>query len=233
MVKVVTSWVSTPLRGDGGAVLICTPANAHRILERLELEGLDVARLRANGRLKVLAAEVVMSRFMSDGVPDATMFRSLARDLMRSMRAACGQGEVRAWGEMVDILCKQGQVDAARDLEHIWNEAIETHGIRLLCSYEIDNLAPQTHDRMLRHVCEGHSVLIPEDDIEAFDRAVRHALVDVLGEKEAAAMRTTLPRERGVSITMPPAEAVLVGLHATRPDVAKRVFAATRAHLGA
>jgi hypothetical protein len=107
---------------------------------------------------------------------------------------------------------------------------IDEHDIRLLCSYRVDNLAPETHGDALRGICEGHSRLIPERDHDAFERAVSTALVELFGEHEADLVHTRFARRRTLSTSMPAAQAVLVAMHDERPDLAQRLLVATRRH---
>jgi hypothetical protein len=230
--KAVAAWLAQPLATGGGAVVVGTPENASRVLARLRTMGVDVETLQAAGRLRIVDAEGLMARFIVDGTPDAARFKEAAAEVLQAVRAACGpEGEVRAWGEMVNLLWKRGNLAAAQRLESLWNEVIDEHGIRLLCSYEADNLAPETHAGLLGHLCAGHSQLIPEDDFATFDLALGNALVDVFGEDEAAMVRTIFGKRRSLPIGMPPAEAVLVALQDVQPEVGKRVLAATRGHL--
>ncbi len=232
LVRAVAAWALPPLSGEGGVVLVCTPRHAALVEERLRADGLDAAALRASGRLAVVDAEETLSSFMRDGAPDRAAFLQVASRLAGGVRAACGEGaEVRAWGEMVDLLAKRGQPEAAQRLESLWNEAIDAEGIRLLCSYEMDNLDPETHAGRLARACAGHSQLIPEEDPAAFDLAMSRALADVFGEEEAGLVRALLAKRRTLPIAMPAAEAVLVALHDAQPAVGRRLLQATRLHL--
>lgn len=228
----VASWIHPPLARSGGAVLICAPANARRVREGLAAMGLDPSALEDDGRLLIVDADALMARFIIDGAPRRDLFMSLVRGLITQVRAAPGaSSEVRAWGEMVNLLWQRGQRVAARQLEALWNEAIDRHDVRLLCSYQVDNLSPDTHGEVLRDICEGHSHLIPEADYDALDAALAHALVEFYGEQEAGIVRMTLARQRVLATGMPPAQAVLVALAQSDPKTARRVLAATRARL--
>lgn len=46
-------------------------------------------------------------------------------------------GTVRAYGEMVDVLWKGGQMDAAMKLESLWNQLAHSHEFALLCGYSM------------------------------------------------------------------------------------------------
>lgn len=229
--RAVTAWILPTLARGGGAVLICAPGNAEGVRGRLREEGLEPATLEREGRLLVLDADALMARFMVDGMPGPDAFGRLAGDALARVRASCTHSrEVRAWGEMVNLLRSRGNPEGAMALESLWNRVIDEHDIHLLCSYQVDNLAPETHACMLREVCEGHTQLIPEDDYARFDLAVSRALVEVFGD-ESAAVRTLIAQRRSLSIGMPPAEALLVAVHDIHPQLGERLLRATRTHL--
>lgn len=227
----VAAWILPPLLADGGAVLVCTPAHATGILARVSAAGVDVAAARASGRLKHVVADVFMSRFMVNGMPDGNIFKNAVRDVLRGLRMSCS-GEIRAWGEMVDLLAKRNNLPAAVRLEALWNEVIDQHRIRLLCSYEADRLSPEAQT-LLQGACGTHSHFLATPDQSAFDLAVGRALQEVLGGEGVAELERSLSRSRPGVIRGPASEARLMALHADRPDTVRRVLRATRVHLDA
>lgn len=230
----VAAWAAEPLRRGGAAILLATPEHAALARSRLHAEGLDAAALEAAGRLVIGDARTLIARLVGPEGPRADAFKATVRDLVRAARAACPPGaEVRAWGELVNVLWHEGRRAHAQRLEAIWNELVDEEGIRLLCSYRLDNLAHETHASDLGDVCTGHSRLVPEEDEGALDRAVAGALLDALGEDEAARVRVALGSARVVPTGMPASEAVLLALAQKRPEDARRVFAALRARMPA
>jgi hypothetical protein len=228
----VSAWAAEALAKGGAAILVGAPENVAPIEARLAAMGHDPAALRRAGRLVVVDGDALMHRFMVEDMPDADAFRGLASEIIGRARAACEgpNPEVRAWGEMVNLLFHRGNLPAAQRLESLWNDVIDAERIRLMCSYAIDNLAPETHAGLLGHVCAGHSQLMPEPDYDRLERAVGRALLDVFGEAEAGIVRTLFANKRPLPIGMPPAEALLVALQATQPDLGRRVLVCTRVH---
>jgi len=233
LVKAVSSWIGPALRDGGGALLLSTPENADLLRGGLAAEGLDASALEREGRLVVLDAQETLTRFMVKGAPDPARFRPLIESHVARLRAACpapGAG-LRAWGEMVNLLFHGGNAAGAEALELLWAEVVHEQNLRLLCSYQVDNLDPSTHAGPLKGLCAGHSHLIPEEDEERFDLALSRALVDVFGAKEAATVRALFQTRQSIPVAMPPSEAVLVALHELQPVIGQRVLRATRLHL--
>ncbi len=69
------------------------------------------------------------------------------------------QKQVVAFGEMVAILCAQGRVEAAVQLEKMWNELLRRHNFSLRCAYPLnDRLGAERYAQ----ICEEHDeVLAP------------------------------------------------------------------------
>ena len=93
-------------------------------------------KLGGTGRCIFLDADETMARFMVHGRPDRTKFMDTIGDLV-GQAAQMGNGRVRAFGEMVVLLCQKGEPEAAQELEQLWNELGAKHSLKLLCSYPL------------------------------------------------------------------------------------------------
>lgn len=137
------------------AVMIATPTHEQGILEQLLLRDIDVMSARKIGDLVVLNAEQTLSTFMVAGTPDPALFRRHVGGVFEQATRGRERTPVRAYGEMVDVLWKQGRTDAAIRLEVLWNELATQHSFSLLCSYAIGNFLKQTSK--LERVIAEHS----------------------------------------------------------------------------
>ncbi|WP_141620330.1 ATP-binding protein [Myxococcus sp. AB036A] len=154
---------------DGGfqvgepAVVIATEAHRASFAQRLKARGTDVARACAKGRLVLLDARQTLNRFMVEGLPDWHRFKSVIGPVLeqshRGARGAC----VRAYGEMVDLLGKDGNPQAALMLEEQWNDLAKQHPFSLLCAYSIGNFRTQEDARAFQAVCAAHTHVVPTE----------------------------------------------------------------------
>lgn len=229
--RAVAKWTAPSLREGGAALLVCTPSNAAAILDLLDKEGIDARAAMEEGRLLVVDAEELMSRFMTPEGPDAQRFQSALRALLGGLAPKEGSREIRAWGEMVSVLWVRGEETAARRLEGLWNEALDEREFRLLCSYRMDNLAAPTHDGPLREVCVGHTRLLPEEDEQAFEAAVDRTLMDLFGEEDARGVAEMFTTRRPMPTQMPRAQSLLMALHEVDPRLGRRVLDGVRSKL--
>jgi PAS domain S-box-containing protein len=91
---------------------------------------------------------------MVDGWPDRSRFETAVGSLVRS--AAAGGRAVRAYGEMVALLCAEGHYDAAIALEGLWNDLAQTCTFSLFCAYGW-NLFPTVElAHSFKQICGQH-----------------------------------------------------------------------------
>jgi hypothetical protein len=97
----------------------------------------DLERLQASGDLILMDARETFAQFMRYGMPDATSFRDALIPVIG--RACRGRQDcvIRAYGEMVDGLWKDGDTAAAIGLEMLWNQLAHTHSFSLLSGYSM------------------------------------------------------------------------------------------------
>lgn len=165
LLETVGAFLSEGLAAGQPAIVIATADHRRAIEQALEARLIDVTAARHLGDLVMLDADETLATFMVEHAPVSSLFR-------RSVGAVIGQTvrgrertPVRAYGEMVDVLWKQGQSEAAIRLEVLWNNLAETHAFSLLCGYSIGNFYKQTE--RLEEVCDLHSHVHGRDEIVA------------------------------------------------------------------
>jgi hypothetical protein len=137
LARIVTQFLDEGLSIGSPAIVIATPEHREAIEASLSARGVDVSRLRQSDDLIIADADAALSKFMHDGVPDAALFRATIVPLIeRACRGRTGC-VVRAYGEMVDVLWKDGHADAAIRLETMWNQLAQSHEFALLCGYSM------------------------------------------------------------------------------------------------
>lgn len=80
-----------------------------------------------------------LASFMVEGMPDPLRFRNRLIPMIEQASRGRAKCVIRAYGEMVDVLWKDGQTAAAIRLETLWNQLAQTHAFSLLCGYSIGN----------------------------------------------------------------------------------------------
>jgi hypothetical protein len=226
LARVVTGYISAGLARHEGSVIIATPAHTGAFTDRLATGGVDVPALVSAGQMLFLDAERTLESFMVEGRPDRTAFFSVAAAALDHVRRA-GFRTIRLYGEMVDLLW-QDQLEAALELERLWNEVLTDERLSLLCAYRIDALDRHAKG-VLRHVTHCHSRLLPSDDPERFDEAVERAYADVFGVTgDVTALRDLMVSRYSQGTAVPAAHAALFALDDMPPVIANDVRARAR-----
>ncbi len=168
----VAGFLSQGLVEGHPAILIATAEHTAAILEHLNSRMIDVAKARALGELTVLDARQTLAMFMVDDKPDPVRFESsIGRVIGSLLQGRSERTLVRAYGEMVDVLWKDGREDAAIQLELLWNSLAGRYGFALLCGSAMGNFFKQT-DRF-EEVCRQHTHIIPGSELNALPKRDR------------------------------------------------------------
>jgi len=131
---------------------------------------------------------------------------------------------MRAFGEMVDLLWRDGNPRAAIRLEELWAAAVEERSMSLLCTYRSDNFREPGDSTGFANVCRTHTHVMPSESFSQLGdsesrlreisllqqqarmlegeirqrKAIESALREVLERREQvkAALRASLEREQ-------------------------------------
>lgn len=154
-----------PAFAERQAILtIGTRAHVAAIEQRLRTDGHDVDGARWRGQYQSLDAEHLIPRLLRDGLPTAETFDEVVG---RHITRLAGQhGGVRAFGETVALLWRDGKRAAGLRLEDLWNDALARHPLALVCGYPERDLG----DQHRRRICDSHTGEIHHDDPETVRR---------------------------------------------------------------
>jgi PAS domain-containing protein len=160
----LADFMGESLAAEGAAVFIGVEPHRNGVAERLGRRGFDLPGLQAEGRYVPLDAGLTLAKFLVDGWPDAARFRTTVGGILEKASAASrGAARVRAVGEMVAVLWREGRRDAAMQLERLWNELLEQHPLALLCAYPLKGFPASADGGPLLEVCAEHSHHVPAE----------------------------------------------------------------------
>jgi hypothetical protein len=143
------------------AIVVATRAHSAAIVGHLCSRLIDCDRAIRNGDLVLLDAEATLDLFMIGDRPDPDLFE---RNVGRLIDQAINGRErtvLRVYGEMVDVLWKQGRSEAAIKLEILWNKLALKYNFALLCGYAMGSFYKQT--KQLEDVIDQHTHVIAHD----------------------------------------------------------------------
>ncbi len=145
-------------RNGDMAVVIATEQHRRLIAEYLVDAGVPVQQCEDSGTYVALDAAAVLRSFMVNGMPDRAKFRDAIVPFANA--ASAKRKSLCAFGEMVGILWKSGNVKGAVRLEQLWNEVVDGYGISLYCAYSAKMLGDTADIAGTAEMCATHSHVI-------------------------------------------------------------------------
>jgi signal transduction histidine kinase len=177
--------------GDDRLLIVATPAHREAVASELRAAGLDLEALQAADRLVFADARSSLDQMMVNGRPDRVRFAELVGQTVRRLSGPDG-ATVRIYGEMVDLLWREGNPDAAHELEDLANELCATLPVTILCGYSLDTVDRDETGAHFLRICHSHDHIAPAEsytlDVDLRD-AVESAVdyerpaIDAAGQK--------------------------------------------------
>jgi hypothetical protein len=145
------------IQGGGVAIVVATPDHRRSFERYLAGAGVDVATATASARGAYLAldASQTIRGFMVADRPDPAGFWQAISPMLR--QAAKAGRPVRVFGEMVALLWDASLIDAAIEVEAMWNELGTQYPFSLLCAYPAQPAACAHQLDALTEVCRAHT----------------------------------------------------------------------------
>ncbi|HEY2459560.1 MAG TPA: PAS domain S-box protein [Candidatus Acidoferrum sp.] len=196
LLDALSRFVGTALGAGDAAVVIATKAHRQGLAERLKSRGLDIPAITKSGRYTALDASETLAKFFIDDQLDSALFTEIiGGTIERATAAAEGESpRVVAFGEMVALLWQRQLLQAAVQLEKMWNALSQTHSFSLRCAYPMGGFAQQGHGEPFREICAEHSVVIPDEHYSALITGDERLRTVALLQQQAQA----LDSERGL-----------------------------------
>jgi hypothetical protein len=225
----VTSYLATGFAVGDPALVVASPEHRDLFADALATRHWHVAELQAEGLLTIADAETTLAAFMSGGRPSPVRFEDVVGGVLDSISQRHPGRRIRAFGEMVDLLCLRGEREAALALEGLWNRLARKRDFSLLCGYQLDVFDRASQATTLPGVCRSHTHVKPVFDSTRLTVAVDRALGEILGRAEAGKVYLLVAEEaRRERISV--AQLALMWVSANMPVSADRILASARAH---
>ena len=192
--ETVARYLGAGLIADEPVVVIATEPHRRAFQESLAAKGFDVERASAAGRLTVLDARATLDAFMVAGMPEWEPFRTLVGGTIDRCLAASERKRVRLYGEMVDVLWRDGNPQAAIRLEELWNDLGRAQPFSLLCAYVMGNFFKEAHGEPFARICKAHDHVVPAESYSESDERDKRLREISLLQQRARALETELKR---------------------------------------
>ena len=154
----VSRFVGTTLRSGGQIVLVTSEATRIGVEQRLQARQMNLAMLAERGQYVAQDSAHALLHVMNDGRPDKGRLAEMIEGL-DGLRLAFQKGprsRLTIFGDMSAVLCRDGNFEAALELERIWNELTRALPFFTVCSYPIDCFEHSEARKQLPCVCDEH-----------------------------------------------------------------------------
>jgi len=223
LIDSLTHWFADGLSAGDSCAYIGTESHRISLEKHLAARGVDLDKLRKEGRFVCRDASQVLSTFMVDEWPDEARF---TRAIESVLCLVTKPSELRVFGEMVALLWAAGSRQAAVRLEEMWNTFMKTHALALCCAYPLHSFGSDADASLFLKVCAQHTPVLPAESYSALateaDRLRAISLLqqkarvldaEKVGRKEAE--KSLHLRQKELSDFI---ENALEGLHQVGPD---------------
>jgi hypothetical protein len=169
LIRSVVDFLAGGVAAGQPIVVIATEGHRRLFAEGLRERGLDPDQLYS-GRLAVwLDAQETLASFMEGALPSRELFHATVGSIFERLLNRRSYLTIRGYGEMVDLLWKDGNTEAAILLEQLWNELADRYAYSLLCGYSFANFLKDGGIDGFRRVCGHHTRALP---LDSFDKDV-------------------------------------------------------------
>ena len=151
----VADYLAEGVNAGEPGVVVATPEHRAGFAEALRMRGLDPANID----VLFLDARETLAKFMSGSMPDPQRFFSTIGAVLEAHKAV----RLRAYGEMVDVLWRDGNREGAVRLEELWNEIAGFYSFSLLCAYPIGNFLKESDATLFDAICARHNRTLPTE----------------------------------------------------------------------
>ena len=153
------------------ALVLATPAHCEGIVGQLSERLVDCECAIRDGDLVLLDAQATLDLFMVDDHPNHDLFHENVGRIVRQVLNGRNRTVLRAYGEMVDLLWRDGQAQAAIELEVLWNKLALSLDFALLCGYSMGSFYKQVDHLESIRVLHSHVINGPGKVIDFPARA--------------------------------------------------------------
>ena len=178
-IDLVTRYIKEGLCNGEAVFVIARPALREILKLKMDALSFDGQTLQDPDQIRFFDADFILSCLKSSRSLDERAFQQIL--VAPILNAQSVYKKVRAFGEMVDILWKQGQHDMVIQLLVYWRKLPDTQKLSLLCTYSLDKVAPHLYDESLERICKYYPYLVPQKDYGSAEQGIDEAMINAFG----------------------------------------------------
>lgn len=222
----VTDFLLEGFHQGDALLVIATEEHCTAFANGLRESGIDPDAAIRERRLLFPDADQTLRRFIVNGQPDWYRFERTLGALIREVQR--DHAGLRAYGEMVGLLWKEGQFSAAIRLEQFWNKLMGSGSFHLFCAYPIDVFGKEFQAANLEPLLCAHTHLVPAGRNGDLYSSIHRAMTEVLGPGDAGLAALTEDNPQPGWASMPQAETAILWLRNNLPLQADEILTRAR-----
>lgn len=148
-------------RGEG-IIVLATEEHSQAFQSALSNRSIDVARVISRGQLVIIDAQEMLAKIMKDNKPDKSSFEDEIQQVLTMMKRK--YSSIRFYGDLVNILCENGNHEGAIELEQLWEGLIKIEPLSLFCGYHSAGFQ-ENHEPYFNKICSIHTHVVVLDGV--------------------------------------------------------------------
>ncbi|MEO8692447.1 MAG: MEDS domain-containing protein [Acidimicrobiales bacterium] len=158
LIETVTEYLASGLRAGEVTIVVATQEHLGAFEVALRASGVEVDAHVARGEFVPVDVGRTLSEIMTADGPDIAAFDETIGSLVR--QGALSGRRVRAYGELVALLWDAGQVNAAIEVESLWNDLGLRVPFTAFCAYRTRSVAGTNRVHELGKLCHLHTAIV-------------------------------------------------------------------------
>ena len=158
LVAAFSRFVGGALDRGNAVIVLLTDAHERSLKRTLQASQVDLALAIRQQRYVSVSINELLAKVMVNRCPDPTRFLNAAEELLNEVARQAGQhAEVVACGECSPTVWADGNVEAAIQLEQLWDDIAKSRQMDILCVYPLaarDESVPT-----VRRLCAEHTAV--------------------------------------------------------------------------
>jgi len=159
LIDAFSRFIAGELRDGNAVVAAVTAAHERSLQSSLEASDVDVALAIRQQRYLPVNVSGLLAKATVNGRLDPLRYLDTAGDLLTDLtrRATDQHARVAVCGEGTSLFWTHGHVEAAIQLEHLWDEIAASRQMDILCAYPL--AVRDESMRVVRRLCAEHTVV--------------------------------------------------------------------------
>ena len=158
LVAAFSRFVGGALDRGNAVIVLLTDAHERSLKRTLQASQVDLALAIRQQRYVSVSINELLAKVMVNGCPDPARFLNAAEELLNEVARHAGQhAKVVACGECSPTVWADGNVEAAIQLEQLWDDIAKSRQMDILCAYPL--AARDESVAAVRRLCAEHTAV--------------------------------------------------------------------------